>query len=174
MRICKRRFRLLTSHSFERLDSILRSERDSSDSNLVSGSLWCFYPPQKLTRPRDRKIYPQLFTRGDASRRSTRCFLLFVRPKKEQQKNRVEVNRRGNSLGGLRHRSSLFLIANTSNTGRYISWRTSVGLFLIWDVPPSCPTKMCLKSPWTVVWFSQIIYCLCDYRLEGRFMQCHR
>ena len=29
------------------------------------------------------------------------------------------------------------------------------------------------KSPWTVVWFSHIMYCLCDHRPEGRLMQCH-
>ena len=34
--------------------------------------------------------------------------------------------------------------------------------------------KMCLKSPCTVVWFSHLFYCLCDYHPEGRLMQCHR
>ena len=28
----------------------------------------------------------------------------------------------------------------------------------------SAIVKMCLKNSWTVVWFSHIIYCLCDYR----------
>ena len=35
-------------------------------------------------------------------------------------------------------------------------------------------SKVCSKSPWTVVWFSHIIYWLCEYRSEGRLMQCHR
>ena len=34
--------------------------------------------------------------------------------------------------------------------------------------------KVWCISPWKVVWFSHIIYCLCDYQPEGRQMQCHR
>ena len=42
------------------------------------------------------------------------------------------------------------------------------------DIVGTFPHKICLKSPWTVAWFSHIIYCLSDYCPEGRLMQCHR
>ena len=34
--------------------------------------------------------------------------------------------------------------------------------------------KVCIKSPWTVVWFSQIVYCLSDNSSRGQAIPHHR